>query len=245
MSVDWWTLGLQAVNVLVLIWLLGRFFWKPVAAIIEERRDAVHQSLASAKASRAQAEAEMRQIEATRAGFAAEREAMLAAAREAVEKERAALLAKANAEAAAIQDAAKDAIAAEGLAAEAAWGRKAAELSVDIARRLVGRLDGPALREAFADGLVEQIEALDPRQRADLAAPQTPMTVVSADTLDAAAKRTISRRLGEVLGCEVKPRFAVRPDLIAGLDLRTPHLVVANNWQADLGAIHEELVREQ
>ena len=35
MTIDWWTLGLQAVNVAVLIWLLGRFFWKPVAAMIE------------------------------------------------------------------------------------------------------------------------------------------------------------------------------------------------------------------
>jgi F-type H+-transporting ATPase subunit b len=30
-TIDWWTLGLQAVNVLILIWLLGYFFWRPVA----------------------------------------------------------------------------------------------------------------------------------------------------------------------------------------------------------------------
>ena len=34
MTIDWWTLGIQAVNVVILVWLLGRFFWRPVAAMI-------------------------------------------------------------------------------------------------------------------------------------------------------------------------------------------------------------------
>ena len=38
MTIDWWTLGIQTVNVVILIWLLGRFFWRPVAAMIEQRR---------------------------------------------------------------------------------------------------------------------------------------------------------------------------------------------------------------
>ncbi len=40
MSIDWWTLGFQTVNVAILIWLLGHFFWKPVAAMIEAERAA-------------------------------------------------------------------------------------------------------------------------------------------------------------------------------------------------------------
>ena len=35
MSIDWVTLGLQAVNVAILIWILARFFWRPLAAMIE------------------------------------------------------------------------------------------------------------------------------------------------------------------------------------------------------------------
>jgi len=29
MTIDWWTLGIQTVNVVILIWLLERFFWRP------------------------------------------------------------------------------------------------------------------------------------------------------------------------------------------------------------------------
>ena len=34
MTIDWWTLGLQTVNVIALVWLLGRFFWRPLAGMI-------------------------------------------------------------------------------------------------------------------------------------------------------------------------------------------------------------------
>ena len=28
MTIDWWTLGLQTINVAILVWLLKRFFWR-------------------------------------------------------------------------------------------------------------------------------------------------------------------------------------------------------------------------
>jgi F0F1-type ATP synthase membrane subunit b/b' len=50
MTFDLWTLGFQAVNVLVLIWLLHRFFWKPVAAMIAARQAAAATLLEEAEA---------------------------------------------------------------------------------------------------------------------------------------------------------------------------------------------------
>ena len=38
MHFDWWTLALQTVNVLVLIWILARFFFRPVADIVAKRQ---------------------------------------------------------------------------------------------------------------------------------------------------------------------------------------------------------------
>ena len=44
MRIDWWTLALQTVNVLILIWILSRFLFRPIMAIIEERRAAAAQA---------------------------------------------------------------------------------------------------------------------------------------------------------------------------------------------------------
>ncbi len=40
MRIDWSTLALQTINALVLIWLLARFLFRPVAGIIAERQKA-------------------------------------------------------------------------------------------------------------------------------------------------------------------------------------------------------------
>ena len=60
MHIDLWTLGLQAINVLVLVWLLARFLFRPLTAIIAQRRQATETLLADATAARAQAQAASR-----------------------------------------------------------------------------------------------------------------------------------------------------------------------------------------
>ena len=40
MRIDWWTFAFQTINVLVLVWLLSRFLFKPVAKIIADRQQA-------------------------------------------------------------------------------------------------------------------------------------------------------------------------------------------------------------
>src|SRR3974390_2877415 len=40
MRIDLWTLGLQTVNVLILVWILSRFLFRPVMKVIDDRRAA-------------------------------------------------------------------------------------------------------------------------------------------------------------------------------------------------------------
>ncbi len=78
MTIDWWTLGIQAVNVIILVWLLARFFWRPVAAMIEQRRATAQQILTEAEAKRSRANrSPLAEIERTRAGFDKERQAII------------------------------------------------------------------------------------------------------------------------------------------------------------------------
>src|SRR6516162_2859657 len=64
MQIDWWTLGLQAVNALVLIWLLARFLYRPVVDAIAARQQAAGKLLADAQAAKAAAESEREQAAA-------------------------------------------------------------------------------------------------------------------------------------------------------------------------------------
>ena len=46
MLIDWFTVAAQAVNFLILVWLLKRFLYKPVLAAIDEREKRIATQLA-------------------------------------------------------------------------------------------------------------------------------------------------------------------------------------------------------
>jgi F-type H+-transporting ATPase subunit b len=240
MSIDWWTLGFQAVNVAILIWILARFFWRPLAAMIEARRDAAGRILAEAETKRGEAEAAVAEAVKARAGFAAEREAILAAARTAAEAESATRRAEADRRAGEIEAAARAAMAAEREGTERAFAERAGRLALEIAGRLTGRLDASAVRAAFLDGLVAAIRALPDEKRGD-AASDGALQIVSAAPLSSDEQAAARRRVAEALGRAADVGFAVDATLIAGLELRGAHLLVGNNWRADLDRLKTEI----
>ena len=245
MTIDWWTLGIQAVNVIILIWLLARFFWRPVAAMIEQRRAAAQTLLAEAEAKRGQATDALTEIERTRAGIDKEREAIIAAAHQAAEEERTTMLDAAAKEVAALEASARTTIGKERDEAEAAWVDRANLLAVEIARRLVARLDGAAVDDTFLDWLLQEIRRLPKAVRSAVAADGVVLEAVSATPLEPADQERYRKLIGEALGACPRIDFKVDAALIAGLELHGPHLVVANSWRADLARILADLAHDK
>jgi F-type H+-transporting ATPase subunit b len=245
MTLDWWTLGLQTVNIVILVWLLQRFFWKPVAAVIAERRAEAQKALSEAEAARDKAKLDLAGVDATRAGFAAERAAILDHAREEASRESAAKLAQAAEQAEALIAAAKAGVEKDKAAATRAWATQSSALAVDIAKRLAARLDGPAVQGVFLDWALKAIRALPAATRASVAGSAAPLVATSATPLDAVEQSHAAQLIAEAFGGPVQVVFKTDPDLIAGLELKTDHLVVANSWRADLAHILAELAHDK
>ncbi len=131
-------------------------------------------------------------------------------------------------------------MAAEREAAERAFAERAARLALEIAGRLAGRLDASAVRAAFLDGLVAAIRALPDEKRGD-AVSGGALQIVSAAPLPPDEQANARRRVAEALGRAADVGFAVDPALIAGLELRGAHLLVGNNWRADLDRLKTEI----
>jgi F-type H+-transporting ATPase subunit b len=241
MTIDWWTLGFQTVNVVVLVWLLQRFFWRPVAAMIEQRRDTTRQALADAEATKGKATAALADIEKTRAGFDKERDTILAAAHDAAEQAGTARLADAEKAVAALQSDAQAAIDTEQRAAEKSWTGYAGSLAIDIANRLAARLDGPAVRAAFLEWLIKAIATVPNAERKAV----TALEAISATPLEQAEQEHASGRIAAAFGGHPSIAFRTDPALIAGLELHGPHLVVSNSWRADLTQILTDLTHEK
>lgn len=243
MTIDWGTLALQTVNVLILIWLLGRFFWRPVAAMIEERRAKAQGLLDEAQAQRDKASAALAEVERRKAGFAREREAMLRQAQAEAEQARENLLRQAKAETDVLRANASAEMEKAKAEAERAWTDKAGDLAMSIAEKLASRLDGADIRAAFLRWLIVQIEALPEATRQSVGARAAPLEAVTASTLAPDEAARVRAAIAAAFGHEVDIRLSVDPALIAGLELRAPHFILSNSWRADLAKIRQNSLR--
>jgi F-type H+-transporting ATPase subunit b len=245
MHFDWRTLALQAVNVLVLIWILGRFLFRPVMEIIARRQDEANKQLLAAAAERKSAEDARADAERANADFAAEREAMIGESRKVARGEGERLLEGISQEIAKRRSEADASIARDRAAADQALVAHASELAVDIAQRLLDRLPIGFSLDVFLGGLCRELRALTPEARAILAAatPDHPIEVATASPLADEDMLRLRRALAEALDTEVPIVFRVELALLAGLELRGSSLIIRNSWQADLERIRGELKR--
>ncbi len=242
MTIDFWGLGLQAVNVLILVWLLSQVFWRPVAAAIAKRQEAAQAVTEAAKITQAKADKALAEAAQARAGMAEERTALLDAAKAESESATKAALGEARTRADAIVAAARDAVRKDADAARKANEGAASELSLTIAARLLHRMVSPAIQSVFLTQLIDAIADMPASDRAALVADPEGIEIVSADdpgTEGDAAQGEITLAVQTALGGSPDIRFSRDPGLIAGLDLRSPHLVVHNSWQADLAQVRK------
>jgi F-type H+-transporting ATPase subunit b len=246
MHIDWWTLALQTVNVLILIWILGRFFFRPVADVVTKRQAETTKLLADADAARKETVDLRAEADKARANVAVERERLIAEARKAAQVEKANLHARSLDEIAKQRADAEAAIARERAAAEQAVVAHAGELSIDIAARLLKRLSPTVSFCAFLDGLCGELHNLSPEASAGFMAADKAhvLEVVTAAPLTEDQTAKVRESLRGVFGAEPPLTFRSDPALIAGIEIHGRNIIVRNNWQADLGRIREELNRD-
>lgn len=238
MSFDWPTLVLQTVNVLVLIWLLQRFFYRPVLAAIDRRRaesQALQERALAAERKAETAEAEVRQrmrdMEADAARLRSEAEAeavrradvVMADARHQAER----LLAEARAS-----------VSAERALASTELQAEAAGVATVLASRLL-EVVAPGIGAApFLAALMERLAVLDPAERAVLG--RGAVRIEVAPSLSAVEREEWKRRLAGIAG---DVTFADEPGLVAGARLVTPSAALEVSWSKALAEAREGMVR--
>jgi len=237
MHFDPWTLALQTINVLVLVWLLAHFLFRPVAGIIAARRAATDALMSDAETARAKAAAEAAALAQQRQGLANEGDRITTAARASAEAERAAVLRQATESAAQLEAEAQQVIARDRQSMREALEHEAADLAVTVAKRLLERIPVQALNHAFLEGLAEVL-ATHPARASLLNAP---IEVRSAVPLDATLQADCRAMLARLVAGTPELSFRTDPTLVAGIELATPHAVIRNSWQEDLEKVTRAL----
>jgi F-type H+-transporting ATPase subunit b len=234
---NWWTLGLQTVNFLILVWLLQHFLYQPVRELMERRKSEIDEAYRKAAQTQAAADSARQQFEAMRADAARTAAKILDEAREASARERNSMLAAARDEAESAAAAAREQIAHEREHAERQLREKVARLGVEVAGALL-RQSAPngGVTPILADRALQMLEEMPHEQRQRMAADLegSKLEIASAAPLPPAQAEAYRQRIAAAFGRELTVEFTRDPDLIAGVELRLPHALVNCSWKQSL-----------
>jgi F-type H+-transporting ATPase subunit b len=242
-NLDWTTFFFEIVNFLVLIWILHRFLYRPVLNAIGRRKATIERQLADAqRAQEAAAELERRHQDQVRHWDAEQQEARLRLSRE-LEAERTKEIERLREQ---LEDERQRQAATEQRRRDA-WAeeteRKALELGLGFAARLLLRLADTHLEQRLVAVLLEDLAGLPEETREKLRValeqPNGTLRVASAYPMDAPQRETVLRALAAVAGHGVPGTFEQQPDLIAGVRVSVGHWVLDANLADELAFFRE------
>ncbi|WP_396333380.1 F0F1 ATP synthase subunit B [Burkholderia anthina] len=242
MRIDWWTFGFQTINVLVLMWLLSRLLFKPVARIMADRQQAAARLMQDAAAARDAAQQDRDLAAHDIAAQEAMRLERMSAAAAEIEHVKASLLADARAQADTLRKAAEAEVDAMKQDARRANAARASQFAIDIAARLLETLPAGSRVEGFIEPLAEAVRALPPEARARLGSDGETLRLIAPRRLSDDELTRCRSILATALGHDTPLQADVDPALIAGLELVAPHVIVRNSFRHSLESLTSDLI---
>jgi len=239
MQFDWTSFGLEVVNFLVLVWLLKRFLYRPVLAVIEKRQAATANTIADAESLRREAEALKREYEARLAGADKDREQARAGLEEEIAAERARRLAVLEAEVDADRKRRETLAAREQEVRQVAMEREALAIAARFASRFLDRLAGPELESKLVAITLSELGAPTADRVDVLRDPSVRVKVVTAYPLDAAQRAAFTDALGRLAGRPLMPEFSEDALLKAGVCIVAGAWVLMANLRDELSFFSE------
>jgi F-type H+-transporting ATPase subunit b len=231
MPIDWFTVIAQAINFLILVWLLKRFLYKPILHAIDEREKGIAAQLAEAEAKIAEAQKGRDDFQHKNEAFDQERAALLKKAADETKAERQRLLDEARKDADSLRAKRQDALRDEQrnlIQQIIRWTQKEV---FAVSRKTLADLAATSLEERMSDVFVQRLRASTGAEMEQLAAAlkvsTRPARVRSAFDLPPAQRNAIERAVKETFGAEIQVQFETAPELVSGIELSTDGQKVA------------------
>ena len=233
MLIDWFTVAAQAINFLILVWLLRRFLYRPVLATIEAREKMIATQLADAADRKAQAQKEGEDFRRRSDALDQQRENLLRKATDEADAARQRLLDAARKDAEALRSKLIDAVRNERKVLNRQIVEHTQEEVFAIARKTLADLAGMSLEERMTEVFLDHLRqvyhelrtappTVAPRKSLTSTlpgSPDAPAFVRSAFELSPAHRVEVESTVKGCLGQDVTVRFETAPNLVAGIEL--------------------------
>jgi F-type H+-transporting ATPase subunit b len=225
MLIDWFTIGAQALNFLILVWLLKHFLYKPILNAIDAREKLIARELASADTKQTEAQKEHDEFQKKNEEFDQQRAALLTKATDEAKAERQRLLDEARKAADVLSAKRQESLMIEARNLNQAICRLTQKEVFAITRKALTDLATTSLEERVGEVFTRRLRELDEKAKAVLGDAlkknPEPALVRSAFDLSPAQCAAIQNSINETFSAEIRLRFETSPDLVSGIELST------------------------
>lgn len=247
MLIDWFTVGAQALNFVILVWLMKRFLYKPILKAIDEREKRIAGEIADADARKAEAKKESEEFRRRNDLFDKERAALFTQAGEEAKAEGARLLAEVRKSAEVLNEKRLETFRNDARNLNQTVVRQTQEKVFSIVRKALGDLATVGLEERVAEVFIRRLMEMDGKSKDVLSqavkAGLSPAILRSAFDLPAEPRAAIQKAINETFSADIHLQFETAPHLVGGIELVASGQKVA--WSiADYLASLETSVRD-
>jgi len=243
MLIDWFTVIAQAVNFLILVWLMKRFLYQPILKALDAREQRIAAQLADADAKKAEALAEREEFKRKNEAFDQQRDGLLSKATNDAAAEHSRLLEEARKDAGDLRGKLQDKLGNEFRNLHDEIARRTQAEVFAIARKTLSELSGASLEQRMVEVFVQRLRGLNDSERGKLAAivAQDIIIVRSAFELPQPQKTMIEEAIRTTLGTRNPFQFEIVPNLIGGIELILHGQKVAWSISDHLDMLEKEL----
>jgi F-type H+-transporting ATPase subunit b len=223
--IDWFTVGAQVLNFIILVLLLKRFLYKPILDAIDAREQRIAAELASAHGKETEAEQERDRFRQKNDEIDRQRAGLLSQAADEASAERQRLLQEARQAADNLSAQRMETLRNEAHDLNQAISRRTQQEVFTIARKALTDLAGTSLEERLGEVFTRRLREMSEQAKQSfseaLKTASAPAIVRSAFELPAEQRSTIRNALNETFAADIPIRFETAPDLVSGIELTT------------------------
>jgi len=245
MLIDWFTVGAQAFNFLILVGLMKRFLYKPILQAIDAREKLIASELADADAKKAEASKERDLFEHKNQEFDQQHALLLSKATNEAQVERQRLLDEARIAADAASAERQESLKNDARSFNQTLRQLTQQEVFAITRKVLTDLAETSLDQRICDVFIRRLRALNGTTKegfaTDLKAASNPALVRSAFDLPVEQRAAIQNALNEIFSAEIQIRFETAPDLVGGIELSTAGQKVVWSISDYLGSLEKRV----
>lgn len=220
---DWFTVVVQLLNFLVLIWLMKRFLYQPILDALDARERRISTELADADNKKLQAQAEHDEFARKNQEFAQQRTELFTQANEEVKAQRQRLLDDARQEADDLRLKQQEVLRNEQKNLISAISQRTQTEVLAIARQALQDLAGISLENHIVTVFIEKLQLLNDSEKQQILLavknPATPLLIRTAFELSPPQQTEIVQAVEKTFAIETQLQFKTAAHLISGIEL--------------------------